>query len=84
MREPCKYILLFFVVIAILGCDDKTTTAKILLQAEKLMDAQPDSSYILLNQLVFPGNMSEKEMAAYALLMEQAIYKKRWFIRDFV
>ena len=62
MREPCKYILLFFVVIAILGCDDKTTTAKILLQAEKLMDAQPDSSYILLNQLVFPGNMSEKEM----------------------
>lgn len=77
MREPCKHILLFFVVIAILGCDDKTTTAKILLQAEKLMNAQPDSSYILLNQLVFPGNMSEKEMAAYALLMEQAIYKKR-------
>lgn len=74
-----RYTLIFLslILIAVLAyfmSDDSTCVSDKLLSAEKLIQKQPDSSLIVLKEITFPGNLSDKEKASYALLLTEAMY----------
>ena len=57
------------------GCSWFTTTWQQLQQAELVMEASPDSAWILLEQIPASQLTSERELAVYHLLTTQAKYK---------
>lgn len=64
---------LFFLVISCSPTPDATVDS--LSQAQKCMEAYPDSALRILQNIPFPENLHGKAQADYALLMTQAMHK---------
>ena len=71
--QICKVVFLTLFAIAFLSCSKNTSqTENILKQAEIIMESQPDSALILLNNIERPETLNEPLYYEYILLMIQA------------
>lgn len=74
-----KYIPLFFLLFilsgSILSCYHSPDNARLLLQADTLINEYPDSALQVLNRIILPKKLSEAEQAQYALLIGEAHQK---------
>lgn len=71
-----KYIYIFWLTVFLASCTISKNTNPILAQADSLLEAYPDSVFVLLKSLPSPHTMSEADYAHYALLMTAAHDKK--------
>lgn len=67
-----RHIPLFFLFLiltgSILSCKRHSDNARLLRQADTLMNEYPDSALNLLNQIIVPQDLSDADRAQYALL----------------
>lgn len=76
MKNGLNYI--FIILLFILSaCQANDIKHSLLLEAERIMDQQPDSALILLENISNPQKLSGSERALYALLSTQA-QDKNW------
>lgn len=69
-----KYGFILFVIFLI-SCQGRYTRNDVILKAEKLLDATPDSSYKLLSSISNPQSLSDADYAAWCLQYTHASYK---------
>jgi len=69
-----KYGVILFVLFFI-SCHGYDTRNEVILKAEKLLDAAPDSSFKLLSSIAHPEKLSEADYAAWCLQYTHASYK---------
>lgn len=71
-----KHIYIICIIVFFASCSTSKNTNPILEQADSLLEANPDSVFVLLKSLPSPHKMSEADYAHYALLMTAATDKK--------
>jgi len=58
-----------------ISCESENTLNKTILQADKLLNASPDSAYLLLNAIAEPNKLPKRDYAAWCLNYTNAQYK---------
>ncbi|MDR2916635.1 MAG: hypothetical protein LBV74_17705 [Tannerella sp.] len=71
MRKVSVLILVLFVVFCN-SCKEKVSYPEILREAERVMDANPDSASVLLSKIINPGELTDAEKADYGYLTASA------------
>lgn len=67
MKKLLLYILLPF-ALSFIGCKDDRNAASLIERAELLLSSNPDSSRILLDSIVVPDNLRDKNLAHWCML----------------
>lgn len=83
-NKPGNIILQISFVISLLclvSCSNRTSVSTELDKARSLMETASDSSLAILDNITSPEKLSEKEYAAYCLLLTQAL-DKNYYIHD--
>lgn len=71
-----KIIYLIFIIVIGMSCaDGNEEIRKLLISAESLIDTNPDSAFILLEEVRRPEKLKEPYLSEYALLMIKAMDK---------
>ncbi len=70
-------ILILYALLTTVSCQRNNSASSILLQAEQLMEARPDSALCLLEDSIQPATLSGKAHADWCLLITQA-RDKNW------
>lgn len=84
INKPGNIILQISFVISLLclvSCSNRTSVSTELDKARSLMEIASDSSLAILDNITSPEKLSEKEYAAYCLLLTQAL-DKNYYIHD--
>ena len=84
INKPGNIILQISFVIRLLclvSCSNRTSVSTELDKARSLMEIASDSSLAILDNITSPEKLSEKEYAAYCLLLTQAL-DKNYYIHD--
>lgn len=68
-----------FILISLVGCQRKDKYTALLLRADSIMHARPDSALCLLNSITNPRKMRAADRALYSLLITQAEHKN-WIL----
>lgn len=83
-NKPGNIILQISFVISLLclvSCSNRTSVSTELDKARSLMEMASDSSLAILDNITSPEKLTEKEYAAYCLLLTQAL-DKNYYIHD--
>ena len=84
INKPGNIVLQISFVISLLclvSCSNRTSVSTELNKARSLMEMASDSSLAILDNITSPEKLSEKEYAAYCLLLTQAL-DKNYYIHD--
>lgn len=81
MRNIILQISFVISLLCLVSCSNRTSVSTELDKARSLMETASDSSLAILNNITSPEKLSEKEYAAYCLLLTQAL-DKNYYIHD--
>ena len=70
-----KVYTIVLLTIVLTSCQARYTDNKIILHAESLLEAKPDSAFILLSSIAQPKKMTKADYAAWCLQFTYAQYK---------
>lgn len=75
-RMKCfTHILISFMALLVVGCQNETDETRLIDQAERLFDAYPDSSITVLDSIPLPEEMSPRLVARWCMLYARAADK---------
>lgn len=77
MRITYIYAILMIVLLLSPSCNKEWRYVKLLEEAERIADTNPDSSLYLLSRIITPGKLSPAHKADYAYLAGKIHYKQR-------
>lgn len=77
-----KYYLSVLFIVVFCACQSDYTTNKVIIRSEELMNTRPDSSYILLNSIKNPEQLSKADYAAWCLQFTHAQLKTQKEIKS--
>lgn len=69
------HILITFIALLVVGCQNETGETRLMDQAERLFDAYPDSSITVLDSIPLPEEMSPRLVARWCMLYARAADK---------
>ena len=81
MRNIILQISFVISLLCLVSCSNRTSVSTELDKARSLMETASDSSLAILDNITSPEKLSEKEYAAYCLLLTQAL-DKNYYIHD--
>lgn len=81
MRNIILQISFVISLLCLVSCSNRTSVSTELDKARSLMETASDSSLAILDNITSPEKLSEKEYAAYCLLLTQA-QDKNYYIHD--
>lgn len=74
MKTITSFIL-SLLLLSFVGCSNDKVSVQLIDQAEILLETNPDSSYLLLNNIYMPEELSERQLARWCMLSGKAADK---------